>query len=319
MCQNSGIGNMMNPLTSLTYIFRIPLLLIVSWRGQPGCPDEPQHELMGQITRQSLSLCGVENALFPSTSDPMRRELAAAVKYTKTNSLPFAFVLGRQIMQSDEKHVEPCVRRPTLGQLTVFDPKPSVMTRLQAIEIAMSHISDNDLVLSTTGFTSRELFDNFDRPGNFYVVGSMGCASTIGLGIACYYAAGKVIVIDGDGATLMRLQALAAIGHYSPSGLVHIVLDNACYDSTGGQASISTSMRFAQVAQACGYAYSASLSSCEDMHAVMQHCLHTPGPHFIHVQLAEGARSKVGRPSLTPIQIKERFTDFVRSRKYEPA
>jgi phosphonopyruvate decarboxylase len=318
VCQHSGIGNMMNPLTSLIYTFRIPLLLIVSWRGEPGLPDQPQHELMGQITRQSLSLIGVENALFPPTSDQIRRSLATAVRYMKTTSLPFAFILSRQIETFADESIEPCLVSPTLGELTHFRPEPPVMTRLQAIETVMSYAGDNDLVLSTTGFTSRELFNRFDRAGNFYVIGSMGCASTIGLGIACYYTAGKVIVLDGDGAALMRLQALATIGHYRPCGLLHIVLDNGCYDSTGGQATISRTVRFAQVAQACGYTYSATLSHCEDLRRVMDRCLHTSGPHFIHVQLVAGADSEVGRPSLTPIQIRERFADFVRVRTHEP-
>jgi phosphonopyruvate decarboxylase len=319
VCQNSGIGNMMNPLTSLIYTFRIPLLLIVSWRGEPGSPDQPQHELMGQITRQSLSLIGVENALFPPTSDLMRHWLATAVQYMKMNSLPFAFILSRQIETLVDEHVEPCLISPTLGELAHFRPEPPVMTRLQAIETIMSYLGDNDLVLATTGFTSRELFNHFDRPGNFYVLGSMGCASTIGLGIACYYTAGKVIVLDGDGAALMRLQALATIGHYRPCDLLHIVLDNASYDSTGGQATISRTVRFAQIAQACGYTYSATLSLGEDLRRVMHHCLHTSGPHFIHIRLVAGADSGVSRPSLTPIQIRERFADFIRARTHEPA
>jgi phosphonopyruvate decarboxylase len=319
VCQNSGIGNMMNPLTSLIYTFRIPLLLIVSWRGEPGSSDEPQHELMGKITRQSLSLAGGESAIFPHTPDLMRRWLATAVQYMKTNSLPFAFILSRQIAPFVDEHIAPCLIGPPLGELTRFRPEPAVMTRLQAIETVMSYVSDNDLVLATTGFTSRELFNHFDRPGNFYVLGSMGCASTIGLGIAYYYTAGKVIVLDGDGAALMRLQALAAIGHHHPSGLLHIVLDNACYDSTGGQATISRTVRFAQIAQACGYAYSTTLSHREDLRRAMRHCLYTPGPHFIHVQLVPGAGGEVGRPSLTPIQIKERFADYIRVRAPEVA
>lgn len=319
VCQNSGIGNMMNPLTSLIYTFRIPFLVIVSWRGEPGSPDEPQHELMGQITRQSLSLIGVENELFPSTADLMRRGLASAMDYMKTKSLPFAFILGRQIAPFVDSHTEPPLVSPTTGELTDLRSEPPTMTRLQAIAMVLSCVGDDDLVLATTGLTSRELFDHFDRPGNFYVLGSMGCASTIGLGIAHYYTAGKVIVLDGDGAALMRLQALATIGHYRPSNLIHIVLDNARYDSTGGQATISRTVHFAQMAQACGYSYSIALGLGEDLQRVMRQCLHTSGPHFVHVQLANGTGNKVGRPSLTPIHIRDRFADFVRARTHGAA
>lgn len=317
LCQNSGIGNMMNPLTSLIHTFCLPLLLIVSWRGEPGSPDEPQHGLMGQITQQSLSLLGVHNSLFPATSERMRTGLATAVEYMKMNSLPFAFVLSRQIMGTIDEADEPSSMSPALGELTQCSPGSPGMTRRQAIDTVMSYVAGNDLVLATTGFTARELFTGFDRPGNFYVLGSMGCASTIGLGIAHYYNAGKVIVLDGDGAALMRLQGLAAIGHYRCSGLIHIVLDNASYDSTGGQATISRTVRFAQVAQACGYAYSATLSLDEDLRRVMHHCLNTAGPHFIHVQLVSGGERETGRPSLTPIQIRDRFVDFIRVRTHQ--
>ena len=319
LCQNSGIGNMMNPLTSMNYTFRIPLLLIISWRGEPSLADEPQHDLMGQITRDSLSLIGVENALFPSTSELLRRELETAKQHMKTKSLPYALILGRQIANSADTKHDSCLTRPTVGELIDFGSEAPTMTRLRAIEIVMSSLRKNDLVLATTGFTSRELVDHFDRPGNFYVLGSMGCASTMGLGIAHYYPAGKVIVLDGDGAALMRLQAMPTIGHYRSPGLVHIVLDNACYDSTGGQATISGTVHFSQLAQACGYRHSATLSRCEDLRQVMQHCLQTSGPHFIHVQLVHGADRKAGRPSLTPIQIRERFADFVRGRIHEAA
>jgi phosphonopyruvate decarboxylase len=147
----------------------------------------------------------------------------------------------------------------------------------------------------------------------------MGCASAVGLGIASYYTAGKVVVLDGDGAALMRLEALATIGHYRPHNLLHIVLDNACYDSTGGQATISRTVRFAQVAQACGYSCSSTVSLCDDLRKAIEHSVLTPGPHFIHVRLAPGTDSLVGRPSLTPVEFRERFTEFVRDRVQKSA
>ena len=192
------------------------------------------------------------------------------------------------------------------------------MKRIHAIEIILAHVGGDDLVVSTTGLTSRELYDCCDRPGNFYVLGSMGSASMIGLGIALNYARGKVIVLDGDGAALMRLQTLASIGHYRPPDLIHVVLDNARYDSTGGQPTISPTVHFAEIAQACSYASSATLTRQEDLDAVLCRCMRTPGPHFIHIKLLEGTEGKVGRPAFTPLAIRDRFIEFVRQRVGEP-
>jgi len=315
--QNSGIGNMMDALTSLMYTFRLPVLLIVSWRGKPGQSDEPQHELMGQITCQSLDLLGVKHIPFPDTLGELRDVLTTSAQYMRRCSLPFALVLSPGVILSKGKERMSLRGSRPLGALYCVRTDPPCMKRLQAIEAIMAHAACNDLVVSTTGLTSRELYHCFDRPGNFYVIGSMGCASMIGLGIALYYTQGKVIVLDGDGAALMRLQALASIGHYQPAGLIHIVLDNARYDSTGGQPTISSTVHFADLAKACGYASAATLARREDLDTVIYRCMNCPGPHFIHIRLLEGTENNVGRPTLTPIAIRDRFVDFVRHRAGE--
>jgi phosphonopyruvate decarboxylase len=317
LSQNSGIGNMMGALTSLMYTFRLPVLLIVSWRGKPGHPDEPQHELMGQITCHSLDLLGVRHRPFPSTLDELRDGVEASVQYMKSYSLPFAFVLGPGVMSfQGEERISIRGSRP-LGSMQRLCAEAARMKRIRAIETVMAHVGCNDLVVSTTGLTSRELYDSFDRPGNFYVLGSMGSASMIGLGIALHYARGKVIVLDGDGAALMRLQTLASIGHYHPPDLIHVVLDNARYDSTGGQPTISPSVHFAEVAQACSYASSVTLARQEDLDTALCRCMNNPGPHFIHIKLLEGTAGKVGRSTLTPIAIRDRFMECVRRRMDE--
>lgn len=310
--QNSGIGNMMDPLTSLMHTFRIPVLLIISWRGEPTRADEPQHELMGQITCPSLDLLGVKYCSFPSTLDGLQAGLEAATLYMKNRSLPCAFLVSASLMQfqGEERAYTQDSHPP--GTLHRFSGDVPCMKRIHAIETIIAYAGCDDLVVSTTGLTSRELFDSFDRPANFYVLGSMGCASMIGLGVALYYGQGKVIVLDGDGAALMRLQALASIGHYRPAGLIHVVLDNARYDSTGGQPTISRTVHFAEVAQACGYASSAMLVRREDLSARLRRCMTSPGPHFIHVKLVEGSERKVGRPTLTPIALRDRFMAVVR-------
>ena len=311
--QNSGIGNMMGALTSLMYTFRLPVLLIISWRGKPGYADEPQHELMGQITCRSLDLLGVRHIPFPSTLDELRDGVETSAQYMKNYSLPFAFVLSPGVMSfQGEENISLRGSRP-LGTMQLL-AGPARMKRLHTIETIMAHVGPNDLVVSTTGLTSRELYNCSDRPGNFYVLGSMGSASMIGLGIALHYARGKVIVLDGDGAALMRLQTLASIGHYHPPDLIHVLLDNARYDSTGGQPTISPTVHFAELAQACSYASSVTLARQEDLDAALCRCMRTPGPHFIHIRLLEGTEGNVGRPALTPLAIRDRFIEFVQQR-----
>ena len=311
--QNSGIGNMMGALTSLMYTFRLPVLLIISWRGKPGYADEPQHELMGQITCRSLDLLGVSHIPFPSTLDELRDGVETSAQYMKNYSLPFAFVLSPGVMSfQGEENISLRGSRP-LGTMQLL-AGPARMKRHHTIETIMAHVGPNDLVVSTTGLTSRELYNCSDRPGNFYVLGSMGSASMIGLGIALHYARGKVIVLDGDGAALMRLQTLASIGHYHPPDLIHVLLDNARYDSTGGQPTISPTVHFAELAQACSYASSVTLARQEDLDAALYRCMRTPGPHFIHIRLLEGTEGNVGRPALTPLAIRDRFIEFVQQR-----
>jgi len=312
--QNSGIGNMMGALTSLMYTFRLPVLLIISWRGEPGHADEPQHELMGQITCRSLDLLGVRHIPFPSTLDELRDGVETSAQYMKSHSLPFAVVLSPGVMSFQGEEKMTLRGSSPLGTTQHFHAEPARMKRIHAIETIMAHVGSSDLVVSTTGLTSRELYNCCDRPGNFYVFGSMGSASMIGLGIALHYARGKVIVLDGDGAALMRLQTLASIGHYHPSDFIHVVLDNARYDSTGGQPTISPTVHFAELAQACSYASSVTLARQEDLDAVLCHCMKNPGPHFIHVKLLEGNEGKLGRPALTPLAIRDRFIECVRQR-----
>lgn len=205
-----------------------------------------------------------------------------------------------------------------MGSSQKFPAEPVCMKRIEAIKAIMARVSRNDVVVSTTGLTSRELYNRFDRPGNFYVLGSMGSASMIGLGVALHYAQGKVFVLDGDGAALMRLQTLASIGHYHPVNLIHIVLDNARYDSTGGQPTISPTVDFAEIAQACSYASSATVARQEDLDDLLSVCMKNPGPHFIHIKLLAGAEGHVGRPALTPYAIRDRFIDFVRHHQGVP-
>jgi phosphonopyruvate decarboxylase len=309
MCQNSGLGNAINPLTSLNAPFGIPALLIVTWRGQPGHPDEPQHQLMGKITHEMLSLIEVDHAPFPDKREHLGEAVAHARSTMDAGRRPFAFVMAEGTVESEPLRVNP--RAPWKGRLADDQrgggKRPS---RAQILERFLALVDPACAVIATTGKTGRELFMLADRPQQLYLVGSMGCASGVGLGIALN-SEKRVVVLDGDGAALMKLGTLATIGAYAPQNLVHILLDNGVHDSTGGQPTVSASVRFDGIAQACGYARAAS---CDDLDAfeklLLAYCA-LPGPSLIHVNILPGSLPRLIRPTITPAEVALRFKAFL--------
>ena len=323
MLQNSGLGNTINPLTSLNYVFKIPLLLIVTWRGEPGLRDEPQHELMGQITFDLLKVIRVKCDEFPTSDDEVEEKITDAINYMAQTSLPYAFIMHKDTVGKYELQTHqdvPCVRGKILDGEYFGTP---VMERREAIAIVAdpsrslplnevkgsraSLVRETGLIISTTGKISRELFYHEDRANQLYVVGSMGCASSIALGFALYQPSKKVIVLDGDGAALMRFEAMVSIGHYRPLNLLHVILDNESHESTGGQATLSPTVQFTDVAAACGYQSSIKVFSPEKLADTMRRSLIEKGPHLIHVKVKRGSEPSLGRPTVTPVQVKERF------------
>ncbi len=308
MFQNSGLGNTVNPLTSLADPFRIPLLLITTQRGEPGRPDEPQHERMGRITGDLLRVLGVHWALFPDSEALVAPRVAEAITHLEAASLPFAFVLrqGSVAEHALAPQPAPAWREGRLLPGAAPDAPPR-LTRLAAIEAVAGAVPPAAALIATTGKIGRELFTCAERPGNLYVVGSMGCASSIGLGLALEQPRRPLVVLDGDGAALMRLEALASVGHYRPERLLHVILDNRMHESTGGQASLSATVSFPRVAAACGYASAVSVNERSDLAAHLARALAEPGPHLIHVRVQPGSAPKLGRPTLSPVQVKQRF------------
>ena len=251
MCQNSGLGNTVNPLTSLNHPFRIPTLLIVTWRGQPGLKDEPQHELMGEVTGSLLDTIAIGHAGFPKEVDAVAAALDRAERAMAADELPFALIMEKGSVRDDglDQPDQPTHPRGEVADLRQGGERPARIDLLRCIQALVPAAA---AVVATTGKTGRELFTCEDRPQQLYQVGSMGCASAMGLGIALNTER-PVVVLDGDGAALMKLGALATIGAHAPGNLIHAVLDNGVHDSTGGQATVSPNVDFATVAQACGY------------------------------------------------------------------
>jgi phosphonopyruvate decarboxylase len=309
MCQNSGLGNAVNPLTSLNVPFRIPTLLIVTWRGEPGLKDEPQHDLMGEITDSLLDVIRIEHAVFPNATDAIGPALARALGAMAESSLPFAFVMPKGSVRDAELTQEPARSKPP-GQRRDHVEGGLRPTRIAVLERMLAAVPDSAAIVATTGKTGRELFTLADRPQHLYQVGSMGCASSMGLGVALNTKR-KVVVVDGDGAALMKLGTLATIGAYAPANLVHLLLDNGVHDSTGGQATVSPHVDFAAVALACGYRQAASCDSLAGLDAAFRDALAATGPAFVHMRIAPGSLEKLGRPTIPPHEVARRFQRFV--------
>ena len=312
MCQNSGLGNAINPLTSLNWPFRIPTLLIVTWRGQPGLKDEPQHELMGQITQQLLDKIGVRHQLFPSDESQITVSLDTAVSAMDETELPFAFVMEKGgVEREDLNEIQTRVTAQGIRkELDVGGPQPA---RISALECVLANVSDETAIIATTGKCGRELYTLADRQQHLYQVGSMGCASAMALGIA-RNARRPVLVLDGDGAALMKMGTLATIGSQAPSNLIHLILDNGVHDSTGGQPTVSSNVDFSAVALACGYRSGVSADSLTGLEEALRYTLKVPGPHMIHLRIKPGSKINLGRPSISPADVARRFKTFLSSR-----
>jgi phosphonopyruvate decarboxylase len=309
MCQNSGLGNAVNPLTSLNYPFRIPTLLIVTWRGQPGLKDEPQHELMGQITAAMLDTMRIDHAMFPTEINAIKSSLEIAIEQMETRSLPAALIMRKDSVRDDG--LEETASSPRAPGAYRDDRRGGELpTRFAVLERLLTDVPAEAAIIATTGKCGRELFTLADRPQHLYLVGSMGCAGPVGLG-AARLVGRPVIVLDGDGAALMKLGALATIGAYAPKNLIHVVLDNGVHDSTGGQATVSASVDFARVAAACGYAAAASADTVEGFAGWLKEALGRPGPHLLHLRIAPGSLEKLGRPTVTPQEVARRFRRFL--------
>ncbi len=309
MCQNSGLGNAINPLTSLNYPFRIPTLLIVTWRGAPGLEDEPQHELMGAITPALLETIRVPHAAFPADEEAVDASLAAARAEMERTGLPYAFIMEKGSVRDDGLSAEPPERRAR-GSQDDMRAGGTPPARIETLESLLGILPPEVAVIATTGKCGRELFTLEDRPQHLYQVGSMGCGGAMGLGVALNVER-PVVVLDGDGAVLMKMGTLATIGERAPANLIHIVLDNGVYDSTGGQATVAPNVDFAATALACGYARGFSCDGLEGLQEAVTRALGAPGPHLVHMRIAPGSASGLGRPTVKPYGVAWRFKEFL--------
>lgn len=309
LMQNSGLTNATSPLTSLNYTFRLPVLGFVSLRGEPGLKDEPQHELMGTITEKMLALMEVEWAYLSADMEEAGKQLREANKHIEAGRT-FFFVVKKNTF-GDIKLKGQDLHQRVNKTLSRSAGEPELPIRTEALKCISDLADGNTVLLATTGKTGRELFEVEDKPNNLYMVGSMGCISSLGLGLALARPDKKVIVIDGDGSALMRMGAFATNAYYQPRNLLHVLLDNNAHDSTGGQATVSHIVDFAGFAASVSYPTALKLNSLAELRESVKKWRDNGDLTFIHFQISQGSPAELGRPTVKPYEVKERLLKFI--------
>ena len=310
MIQNSGLGNTINPLTSLNYPFKIPILLISTWRGDPKLKDEPQHKLMGEKTRKILDLINIKNDIFPTNKNALKKTLIKINKSINKNSLPYCLIMRKETIEK-EKLKQKRILLKKNGKKIILKNNKSIPSRYEILQLIVKNLKKNIGIIATTGRTGRELFTINDNKQFFYQVGSMGCASAIGLGIALNNKK-KIIVIDGDGAMLMKMGNLTTIGANQPSNLIHVLLDNNVHDSTGQQLTNASTVDFSSVAISCGYKTVFCVDNLNGFAKSLKESLKKQGPIFIDVKIKSGSIDNLRRPTIHPSKVARRFKNFLK-------
>jgi phosphonopyruvate decarboxylase len=300
--QNSGLGNALNPLVSLadTEVYALPMLLLIGWRGEPGRQDEPQHVKQGRVTPALLDALEIPYRILGPDSD-FENEINEIWVAMLDRSGPAALLIRQGTFQPAKNSDDQRTRKPG----------SPLMTREEAIASVLESLSPDDLVIATTGRASRELWElrleRGERGGDFLTVGGMGHASAVALAAARAKPERRFICLDGDGALLMHLGVLALAGSWGATNFWHVLLNNSCHESVGGQPVCAEGLSFHLLARNCGYASSRRLISREEIAEFLAGPRGTKGPHFCEILVAPGSRPDLGRPGLSPLENKALF------------
>lgn len=304
--QNSGEGNIINPLASLTdkEVYNIPVLLVIGWRGRPGVKDEPQHVKQGKVTTGLLNVMGINYAILPKEETEAAKQVKIAVDYMKATNECYALVIEKDTFDAYK------LQNVEVNDLT--------MTREEAIRKVAANIEETACIVSTTGMISRELFEartawNQGHERDFLTVGSMGHASQIALGIALQKPERKVYCFDGDGASLMHMGNMAITASMSCKNYVHVVFNNGAHDSVGGQPTVGLKIDLCGVAKAVGYKATYSVDTMEQLEAILPEVKSVEGLVLLQVCVKKGNRKDLGRPTTTPVQNKEALMKFLKN------
>lgn len=298
--QNSGLGNTVNPLLSLTdkKVYNIPLLLMIGWRGEPGTKDEPQHVTQGELTLELLNAMQIPYMVLSTDESEAEIQLLEAIQEIRKSNAAYALVIKA-------------------GTFSKYSIKEGVKTNFElsredAINIVVNQLKGNEIIVSTTGKTSRELFEcrvNKKQPhhSDFLTVGSMGHSGQIALGIALNKPDKTVICLDGDGALLMHMGGMAIIGNQAPANFIHIVLNNGSHESVGGQPTVAMDIDIPAIAKANNYKYAINVSSETELIAAFKSISGQNCPALIEVKVRTGSRDDLGRPTTKPVENKLSF------------
>ena len=302
--QNSGEGNIINPLASLTdkEVYNIPVLLVIGWRGRPGVKDEPQHVKQGKITISLLNVMGINYSILPKDEAEAANQIKIAVDYMKATNECYALVIEKDTFDA--------------YKLQNVEKNDLTLTREEAIQKVAANIEDTACIVSTTGMISRELFEartawKQGHERDFLTVGSMGHASQIALGIALQKPERKVYCFDGDGSSLMHMGNMAITASMNIKNYIHVVFNNGAHDSVGGQPTVGLKIDFCGVAKAIGYKATYSVKTMEQMEAILHEVKNVEGPVLLQVCVKKGNRKDLGRPTTTPVQNKEALMKFL--------
>ncbi len=305
--QNSGEGNAVNPLMSLTDkdVYNIPVLLLIGWRGEPGVHDEPQHVKQGKVTIPLLDAMGIPHEILSLDEAEAAAQVARARAAMVASGEAYALVVRKGTFAAGE------------GKLKDEGPGSRLeLVRERAIEMVAGAMEPSAVAVSTTGMISRELFEIRERAGqgharDFLTVGSMGHASQIALGIAMQKPERRVYCLDGDGASIMHMGNMAIAASRRPRNLVHVVFNNGAHDSVGGQPTVGLDIDLPKVAEAVGYASVLSVKDAAALGDALASLRQAEGSVFLEVKVRKGARKDLGRPTTTPIQNKEALMAFL--------
>ncbi|MBF0409187.1 MAG: phosphonopyruvate decarboxylase [Candidatus Riflebacteria bacterium] len=303
--QNSGLGNIVNPLTSLTdaEIYSIPVLLMIGWRGEPGIKDEPQHIKQGRITESQMKLLEIPYWIINSDSDysSILKDVFSALK--KADSPVALLVRKNTFSKKADQNVK---------------PQSAHLMREEAIKQLLELSAPEDVFVSTTGKTSRELYELRKARGesnkDFLMVGSMGHTSSMACGIALGCPERRVVCLDGDGSLLMHMGSLPVIGGITPTNLVHVLLNNSAHDSVGGQPTIADKINFRSLAASCNYTHYFFADTLEGIVSSWNELQKLEGPVLLEIRVRTGSRENLGRPDKSPLENKLAFMEFIRKK-----
>ena len=298
--QNSGLGNIVNPVTSLTHqeVYSIPIVYVIGWRGQPGVHDEPQHIKQGKITLDLLKLLDIKYVVISkeTTIEDLKNSFDNEFKYCLKKGNSVAIVVSKDAFIN----------------FKINKSNNNILTREESIQRVVNFLNDDDIIVSTTGKSSRELFEyreslNQNHENDFLTVGSMGHSSSIALGIALNNFNKRIFCFDGDGSVLMHMGAIALIGSKKPKNFYHVLFNNSAHESVGGLPTAMSDINIDKIVLACGYNNIFHASNSDELNEILPDFIKSNGPSFLNIDVNISSRKDLGRPTLKPIDNKINF------------